>query len=174
MVAHLTGMLNDFLSISKIEEGKFQTTPSAFNLKEFFEDLIDEFKEQSAIDRKIYSEYQGERDGFFDKNLLTHILHNLISNAIKYSNPDTRVWVEMKNNADGLHIKVEDEGIGIPESEHSKVFSRFFRAANTGNVQGTGLGLNIVNKYVELMGGTIVFESESEKGTVFKIYIPQQ
>ena len=73
-----------------------------------------------------------------------------------------------------LEISIEDEGIGIPEGDKKHMFERFFRATNAGNVQGTGLGLNIVKRYVDLLKGSIWFTSEHKKGSIFFVSIPQQ
>ena len=107
-----------------------------------------------------------------DKRILTNILFNLLSNAIKYSGEGTKVIFHGEVVNDQLVIKVKDEGIGIPEEEQKHIFSRFFRAKNVENIKGTGLGLNIVQRYVELLNGNINFESKSNKGTTFTIHLP--
>ena len=98
---------------------------------------------------------------------------NLLSNAIKYSeeNKEIHFFTEVRNNS--VCIKVQDEGIGIPEEDQVNLFSKFFRAKNANYVQGTGFGLYIVKKYVELLEGTISFESKPGKGTIFTIELPQ-
>jgi signal transduction histidine kinase len=71
-----------------------------------------------------------------------------------------------------LTFHIRDEGIGIPKEDHKHLFDRFFRASNAGNIQGTGLGLNIVKRYVDLLNGSITFSSEYEKGSTFIVSIP--
>lgn len=173
MVDHLTRMLNDFLSISKIEEDKLRCVRVHLNVKELFEDVITEFRDQNSADQKLFLQFDGEAQGNVDKVMLTNVLHNLISNALKYSEAGKRVWINVESTEDNLKFSVKDEGIGIPLEEQAQVFTRFFRANNVHEIQGTGLGLNIVNKYVELMSGIIDFQSAPDEGTTFTISIPQ-
>ena len=103
---------------------------------------------------------------------MKNILFNLVSNAIKFSPESKPIEVFATVNDSFIEIKVKDSGIGIPEEDQEQLFQRFFRGQNAANIQGTGLGLNIVARYVELMNGTITFESKPEKGTIFIIKIP--
>jgi signal transduction histidine kinase len=100
------------------------------------------------------------------------VLFNLLSNASKYSEKDNRITCRHNIVNQFLHIQIIDQGIGIPESEQQHVFERFFRASNSVNIQGTGLGLNIVKQYVELMKGTVSYESVENKGSIFTVSIP--
>jgi len=97
---------------------------------------------------------------------------NLISNAIKYSEPEKLIQFNIVADGKTIIIEIIDQGIGIPESDQMNIFDRFFRANNAGNAQGTGLGLNIVQNYVELMEGEVTFTSEVGKGTIFNITLP--
>ncbi len=173
MVDHLTTMLNDFLSISKIEEDKMKCVRTHLNAKELFEEVITEFRDQNTEGQKLFLEYEGDAQASLDKQMVTNILHNLISNAVKYSEAGKRIWVNVNAEKEYLKFTVKDEGIGIPVDEQAQVFSRFFRANNVRDIQGTGLGLNIVSKYVDLMDGSIDFESASGEGSAFTITIPQ-
>jgi signal transduction histidine kinase len=103
---------------------------------------------------------------------LRNILFNLISNASKYSDENKVITISCFIDQRSLGFAIRDEGIGIPMEDHKHMFDRFFRASNAGNVQGTGLGLNIVKRYVELLEGTISFASEYGKGSVFTVIIP--
>jgi signal transduction histidine kinase len=94
---------------------------------------------------------------------------NLISNAIKFSFEDSVINVSSEVTDTEIFICVRDQGLGIPEDDRKHLFERFFRAQNVTNIQGTGLGLHIVSKYVELLNGQIEVESELEKGTNFNI-----
>lgn len=172
MVEHLKTILDDFLSVSKIEESKLEHKPIRFDVRAFLEEMIAEFQETIATDLLIDLEFSGEATGKYDQKLMTHIMHNLISNGIKYSNDSGVVNVTVQSLVDGIKIQVEDQGIGIPQEEQVNVFSRFFRASNASNIQGTGLGLNIIRSYVELMGGTIQFASKENEGTQFLIQLP--
>lgn len=104
-----------------------------------------------------------------DASMLRHIVSNLISNAIKYSPAESEISVSSDRNGSRLQLSVTDSGIGIPEEEHENLFRLFFRSTNATNIQGTGLGLNIVKRYVELMNGRIEFTSKLNVGTTFLI-----
>jgi signal transduction histidine kinase len=103
---------------------------------------------------------------------LRNILFNLISNASKYSGDSNEIKIECFVDKNSMVFSIHDEGIGIPLEDQKYMFDGFFRASNAGNVQGTGLGLNIVKRYVELLEGTISFNSEFGKGSVFTVIIP--
>jgi signal transduction histidine kinase len=92
---------------------------------------------------------------------------NLLSNAIKFSPENSRIKVDSKFNNGQIEIRIKDSGIGIPIKDKQHLFERFFRGANVTNIQGTGLGLHIVDKYVELMDGEIDFTSKLDQGTTF-------
>jgi signal transduction histidine kinase len=107
-----------------------------------------------------------------DPRILRHILFNLISNASKYSEINNAIYVTCSGDQSGVAFSVRDEGIGIPHEDFKHMFQRFFRASNAGTIQGTGLGLNIVKRYVDLLKGTIDFTSEYGKGSTFTATIP--
>jgi signal transduction histidine kinase len=107
-----------------------------------------------------------------DPRILRNIMFNLISNASKYSGPHKKITLYCSGLGDQIIFKVEDEGIGIPPEDQKHLFERFFRASNSGNIEGTGLGLNIVKRYTELLNGGITFNSEYGKGSTFIVSIP--
>jgi len=109
-----------------------------------------------------------------DAKVIKNILFNLISNAIKFSDEGKEIQVYSSINRRETIIKVKDHGIGIPEKDQYHLFERFYRAENVTHIQGTGLGLNIVAKYVEMLNGNISFESKLNKGTTFVIRLPKQ
>ena len=119
--------------------------------------------------QKIVYEHEGDTDIFLDPSLLKNVIINLLSNAIKFSGEDSEIKVNCKAEKDEIRLTIKDNGIGIPGNDQEHLFERFFRAANATNIQGTGLGLHIVGKYIELMKGHIKFNSELEKGTEFII-----
>lgn len=172
-VANLTGILNDFLSLSKLEEGIITNHPSEFNLKELCSEIFEEMKAVLKKTQKLSLKYDGPQKVYIDRNILKNILLNLISNSIKYSDKG-KIELEVTDSTHILIFTIRDEGIGIPEEEQQFLFTRFFRAKNAGNIQGTGLGLNIVKRYVELLEGTINVESKLEQGTTFIIDLPKQ
>lgn len=169
-VSNLTGILNEFLSLGKIEEGKIQQHVSEFNSKEQLQLIINEIQPILKNGQQIVYNHNGGAHVKMDLSLLRNIMINLISNAIKFSSEDGEIWVESEMNGSGnLIIQVKDKGLGIPEEDKKHLFERFFRGKNVTNIQGTGLGLHIVSKYVELMGGRIEVESELNQGTTFTI-----
>lgn len=174
-VRHLTGILNDFLSLSRLEEGKIEPQWEEFVLETFCHTVLDELNGILKEGQKMQFEGQGiDREVRLDKKILRNILINLISNAIKYSPEHSPIDCRAVIEDHHLEIMVIDYGIGIPEDEQEYLFTRFFRARNVENIKGTGLGLNIVRRYVEILGGTIDFTSQLGKGTTFHITIPLQ
>jgi two-component system, LuxR family, sensor kinase FixL len=172
-VTHLTGILNDFLSMNKLEEGKVVVHKETFDVKELCEEVVEEMQTILKGSQKIICI---QDNGIFlicnDRKILKNILINLISNAIKYSDENGMITCHLVAKNDQVIFKVQDQGIGIPEVEQKHLFDRFFRASNVTNIEGTGLGLHIVKKYVEILGGTIEFESKLYSGTTFTIQIP--
>jgi signal transduction histidine kinase len=172
-VHNLTGILNDFLSLSQLEEGKAQNKPVSFYLQEFTAEVVEEMEDLLKKNQNIIYRHTGSPEEILlDKQLLKNILINLISNAIKYSSEGKEINVSTELDNKFLRLQIRDQGIGIPEEDQQHLFSRFFRANNAANVQGTGLGLNIVKKYAELLGGEIDFSSEINKGSIFTVRIP--
>lgn len=173
-VSNLTGILNDFLSLSKLEEGKVGIQPAPFMLFSFLDATIDELSGVLKPGQQIRKHLtDSDIEMFSDAKVLKNVLFNLLSNAIKYSDAGSPIDCMVEQEGDNwLRISVKDQGIGIPKEEQQHVFTRFFRAHNAENIQGTGLGLNIVKRYVELLGGSINFESELGKGTTFVCLLP--
>jgi len=172
-VNNLTSILNDFLSLDKLEAGKVENNPVEFNVHEFGEELTEEMQAVSKAGQHIKYLHEGKKtEVHIDRHILKNILNNLLSNAIKYSAEKTEINFKTSIERNTLFIVVSDQGIGIPEDEKQHLFERFFRAKNALNIGGTGLGLNIVKKYTELLNGEINFESEPEKGTTFTLQIP--
>ena len=110
-------------------------------------------------------------DVYLDRGMVMNILRNLLSNAIKYSPTGARIQLDCTASKDQVYIVVSDRGIGIPADDHQHLFGRFFRARNAGSVQGTGLGLHIVQRYVELMSGSIIHEAREGGGSVFTVLL---
>lgn len=170
-VANLTGILNDFLSLAKLEEGRIQVNKEHLKLASLCEDIVDQTKGLLKPGQQMIHALHGSAKVVsVDKTILRNIMFNLISNAIKYS--DKNIHCDITFRIDDFEIKIRDQGIGIPIEEQKHMFTRFFRASNVTNIQGTGLGLNIVKNYVQLLNGSISFESEHEIGTTFVISLP--
>jgi len=168
----LTDILNDFLSVSKLEEGKLENSPEEINLKSFMADTIAEMQ-MVANSHQINYSHGGKEIVSLDKKILKNILFNLLSNALKFSPEGKAVEVSTEVKKAIIKISVKDNGIGISKADQKNLFERFFRGHNATHIQGTGLGLNIVARYTELMQGSIEFESEENKGTTFTITLPQ-
>ncbi|HZV68931.1 MAG TPA: ATP-binding protein [Saprospiraceae bacterium] len=172
-VKNLTHILNDFLSLEKMEHGKVEIENEKFDLNEFSKDIIEELKGMLKQGQSINFSGGGVMDLFQDKTILKNVLLNLLSNAIKYSEVDKEINLLASVSNNLVSIIVRDQGIGIPAGEQKNMFGKFFRAKNVSHIEGTGLGLNIVKKYIELLDGTICFESKHKQGTSFTVEFPQ-
>jgi len=168
-VNNLTSLLNEFLSIGEIEDGKIIANNIRFNIREMITALCTELEGIAKKDQQIRYRHEGEETVLLDPNLLRNVITNLVSNAIKFSAEDGTIDVSSKTTAREVIITVQDNGLGISREDQEHLFERFFRGANVTNIQGTGLGLHIVGRYIEIMDGKIEFFSELEKGTRFII-----
>lgn len=172
-VNHLTSILNDFLSLGKLEEGKIDVVKEPISVPDFLKEVEEEINSTLKMGQHLVINCTDNLQPVnSDVRILRNILFNLISNASKYSDQGRPIYISCKEEKTKVLFIIRDEGIGIPEEDQRHMFDRFFRASNAGNVQGTGLGLNIVKRYVELLGGTISFSSEYKKGSIFTIKIP--
>ncbi len=171
-VKHLNDVLEDFLSLGKLDEGKVSIHTGDFDLQEFVNDVVDEMKGFAKNEQLIDYCHIGNSMVFSDKKLLKNIMINLIGNAIKFSNEGCPVIIRSSTNEDLAVISISDQGIGISKDDLEHLFSSFFRAANAINIQGTGLGLHIVKRYVDLLNGEVKVESELNKGTTITLTIP--
>jgi PAS domain S-box-containing protein len=172
-VIHLTAILNDLLSLSKLEEGVLYNNPVVFDIVKFSEELLQDMnglvKENQTI---IYNHKGPNTQVNLDIKFLKQILTNLLSNAIKFSDEGKQIDFTTERGDEKILIIVKDRGVGIDEKDQKRLFERFFRAQNVENIPGTGLGLNIIAKYIELMNGKIDFTSKLNEGTTFTITLP--
>lgn len=168
-VTILTDILNDFLSVGKIEEGKLQVRNSLFNIRDMILGVAREFSNIMKPLQEIRYKHTGEEEVELDITLLKHIIMNLISNAIKFSNEGNIIDIKTHHKKGQLKLSVKDQGIGISKQDQKHLSERFFRGLNAGNIQGTGLGLHLVSKYAEMMNGTVECKSELDKGSEFII-----
>lgn len=173
-VKNLTDILNNFLSLDKLNQGKTEMSKELFDIKEFGMDIIEDVRGMLRPGQDIACHHSGESMTYQDRKILRNVMLNLLSNAIKYSGEDQMIEVYCTVNSKFVEIRVKDNGIGIPEEEQKNMFEKFFRAKNVVNHQGTGLGLNIVKRYVELMNGNITFKSKQNEGTEFIITYPNK
>jgi signal transduction histidine kinase len=174
-VDQLTSILNDFLSLGKLEEGVLEAVHGAIPVKEFTEGVIEELMPTLKKGQHLTPRYENEvHEVISDHHILRNILFNLVSNASKYSPSNKDIEIIFRSTDTTFSFSVADQGIGIPPDDQKHLFERFFRASNAGNEQGTGLGLNIVKRYVELLKGRITFSSQYQHGSVFEVTLPHQ
>lgn len=173
-VQNLNQILHEFLSLDKLESGVVASQPEPVLVREIFDRAIEDSQGMQSGHEVVCSISGLEEPVALDGRILRNILINLLSNAFKYSPEASTVDLIAVHKGTGLQLAVRDRGMGIPEAEQRHLFERFFRAQNAVNIQGTGLGLVIVRRYLDLMGGSISFESEVGKGTTFHINIPFQ
>jgi PAS domain S-box-containing protein len=172
-VLNTTEILNEFLSTGKLDEGKMPVSLKPANLCQFLDELQQEvalLKKDNQLVEFICDDMHDEV--VTDTHILKNILINLISNSIKYSPADGAIKVMVATEFDRFSISVIDYGMGIPDEEQKFIYQRFFRAHNVSGTQGTGLGLNIVRKYIKLLNGEIEFSSRLNKGTTFTVRFP--
>jgi PAS domain S-box-containing protein len=171
-VSGLTQILNDFLSLGKLEEGKMTAKPAPHDVYFLIKEVVSDINSIVRSGQQItYSD--GAFEMMVDRQLLRNVLFNLLSNAIKFSPEGAVIDVAIEVRNEEVVIAVKDQGIGISEADMKNLFERFFRGANAVAIPGTGLGLNIVTKYLELMNGTISCSSELDRGSTFYIYLPK-
>lgn len=174
-VRSLNSLLTSVLFFGKADANKIDYKPKKMFLAAMLNEILDVVKAGSENDVKINAKFDNlPKTITSDSDLLYQIFENLLSNAVKYSKDgqevDFRVWVDEGR----LKAIVKDHGIGIPEKEQSQLFDRFFRAKNVGIIEGSGLGLSIVKKSIEVLNGDIAFQSAQGKGTEFSVSIPIQ
>jgi PAS domain S-box-containing protein len=168
-VNNLTDILNEFLSLGKMEDGKVEANYTYFNMKDMIQSLCNEIGGVAKKGQQLMYKHSGDVVIYLDCSFLKNIIINLVSNAIKFSPENSKIYISSSVDNKGIHLSISDTGIGIAQNDQKHLFERFFRGKNVTNIQGTGLGLHIVGKYVELMDGQIDFISELEKGTTFDI-----
>jgi PAS domain S-box-containing protein len=171
-VSGLTEILNDFLSLGKLEEGKMAAKPAPHDIYYLIKEVVSDINSIVRSGQTItYS--TGSFTMLIDRQLLRNVMFNLLSNAIKFSSEGAVIDVNIDVKESEVIIAVKDQGIGISDADLKNLFGRFFRGANAVAIPGTGLGLNIVTKYLELMQGTITCKSELNVGSTFYINLPK-
>ncbi len=172
-VKYLNNILDDFLSIERLESGKVNYKYSMFPISKVINEVV--YGANMLLKEGQIINYPEGIDNIvinFDEKILELTFTNLVNNAIKYSSENTTVDIRVVMLDDHLIIEIEDEGMGIPHAEQKYIFNRYFRAENALLNQGTGIGLNIVKNHLENLHGTITFTSEENKGSTFKVTIP--
>lgn len=168
-VKNLVSILDNLLTVDKIELGKAETRYETFNLKAFIEEVMEEMQIILKNGQHFVYTHNGDISVLQDSKILRNVLLNLFSNASKYSSEHKSIDISSNVTQGQVTIKVQDHGIGIPEEDQQYIFTDFFRAKNASEIQGTGLGLNIVRRYMDLIHGSISFSSEPHQGTNFTV-----
>jgi len=171
-IKNLVNILDEFLSHEKLEQGGVEIKNEMLNLHDLVVQIIEEINGILKKGQSIHLKCNRNANIIQDKKILKSILINLLSNAIKYSGEDKNIYLSIEFEETFVTVKVQDEGIGIPDEDQKNLFGEFYRAGNVSNIQGTGLGLNIVKKYVELLGGKITFTSKQSEGSAFSVMFP--
>ncbi|MDZ8085305.1 MAG: ATP-binding protein [Nostoc sp. DedQUE12b] len=174
-INQMLNLLDEILFLSKTEAAKLEYKPTLLNLKDFCSELTDILQLNAGSKHSIIFTFEGESTQVqMDEDLLNCILTNLISNAIKYSPENDTIWFDLICKDRLAIFQIRDRGMGIPLKDQTYLFQTFYRASNVGVIQGTGLGLTIVKKCVELHGGHIQLESEQGVGTTVIVTLPLQ
>ena len=173
-VNNLNDILSDFLSISKLEEGKIHADMSMFDLNTLIKEIVSDMRQNTKAGQQIIFNYTGDKLVFLDSKLVKNILFNLLSNAIKFSSEGKSITIDAVVDVNEIKIRVLDQGIGISDEDLKHLFERFYRGKNAFNIQGTGLGLHIVGNYVDIMKGHLHLTSKLNVGTEIEITFPNQ
>lgn len=172
-VKRMSGMMEDVLLLGRFESDRQQFTPDDLHLTAFCRRLADEMRSATAgkcpLELTLDNSLPLARA---DEKLLSHILTNLLSNAVKYSTAGGSVRLSLVREGDAAVFRITDDGLGIPIADQAHLFEAFHRGRNTAQIPGTGLGLVIVKRSVELHGGRIEFTSTEGKGTQFTVRLP--
>ena len=174
-VHYLNSILNNFLSIEKLENQEIQYNITTFKIKLVFDEVLNNanllFKEgQEIVCISNFENIVLHQD----QKIIELALSNLVSNAIKYSDKNTKIFVTVDQNKEDTIIKIIDKGFGIPKKEQKNIFKRYYRAENVLLIEGTGIGLNIIKTHIENLGGSIIFKSEHNVGSTFTVRIPNR
>jgi PAS domain S-box-containing protein len=171
-IQHMNSLLEDFLTLGKLEEGKAVVATTDFSISRLVNDLVEELAPLKKNGQTIQLQFTGPDHTTSDKKIIKNILTNLLSNAFKFSDENKNIRLLVDITAGKIVLVVKDEGIGISKEDRMHLFQTFFRGRNAQNIQGTGLGLNIVQRYVELLKGEINLESELGRGTIVRVCLP--
>jgi signal transduction histidine kinase len=167
-------LLSDILTLTRAEAGKLESKPSTLDLEAFCLNLIEDFECSSSANHvfELISKCQYTH-AFLDEKLLYSTLSNLISNAVKYSPAGGTIQLILSCEPETIIFQVTDQGVGIALENQDRLFEPFYRGESTATIAGTGLGLAVVKKCVDLQRGEILVDSEEGKGTCFTVKIPR-
>ncbi|MBC8234121.1 DUF3365 domain-containing protein [bacterium] len=173
---NMLNLINNLLDYSTIEAGKLELNKEKINLAEYLREIHEEdalLAKGKSINLKLNLESQPP-EIMFDRNRIRQVINNLVSNAIKFSYPETVIILKAETHGEKIKISVIDQGLGIPSDEIHKLFSDFAKTSvqPTGDEKSTGLGLAIAKRIVEAHGGRIWVESQVSKGSTFSFTLP--
>lgn len=175
-ISRMMELVEELLIVSKIEQGVLVLHKKEVDFKELIDGMISRFKFFAVASNITINFYPGENlpNIFIDPQQVKLVVENLIDNAIRYTKGGGTVEIWLENKGKFLQFKIKDQGVGIPEEDKKYIFQKFFRAENIlkDQVRGTGLGLFVAKSIVDNSGGTIWFESETNKGTTFYFTLP--
>lgn len=170
----MTQLLNDILTLARADAGKLECQPELIEMQFFCLNLMEDIQLFSEQPRTLqFSKHGASTYAYLDERLIYSILSNLLSNAIKYSAPTSPIFFSLTCDPYEVTFEIRDEGIGIAEEEQSRIFDPFRRGKNVGNTPGSGLGMAVVKKCLELHQGALNLQSQLGSGTTFTITIPQ-
>ncbi len=172
-VHDLTAILNDFLSFERIGQGDISAQPEELDIIHLCIGLVEELRGNAKAGQALEYEHLSEdRTIVLDRNMLLNSITNLVTNAMKYSPENKPVTLRTALEDDILEVTVIDRGIGIPKKDQEHLFEPFYRAQNVLTIQGTGLGLHLVKRYLDQMRGEISYSSNPGEGSTFRMRIP--
>lgn len=172
-IKYLTKLMDDVLILSRTETGNIEFKPILLDFEKLCLQILDELKPLITGKYNVVFKYNPVfKEFYLDERLLKFILMNLLSNAIKYSVKGGSIYIDVNSENNYLIFEIRDEGIGIPEENQERLFEPFNRGTNVGTIHGTGLGMSIVKKFVDIHEGSIAFESKTGIGTKFIVKIP--
>jgi len=171
----MTQLLADILLLTRAEAGKVEFSPQRIELLSFCQSLVNEVKFNAQARQQIVVQQQGQYDvAYLDNKLLRAMLMSLLTNSIKYSPPESQIQLTIVGEVSQVCFQIQDQGIGIPLADQKHLFESFRRGNNVEKTPGTGLGLAVVKKCLDLHGGSIELESEVGLGSTFFIKLPWQ
>ncbi len=172
-VDFMKDLIENVIFIGKSDIDKIKSNPIKIKIDEFCKNVINDFQLTLPAKRIINYNFEGNNSEInIDSKLLRHIIVNLVSNAVKYSDDDKPIEIDVALKDNQLNLKVKDYGIGIAEEEQNRIFDLFFRGKNVGNISGTGLGMSIILRALEILNGKISVKSKLNQGSVFTVTIP--
>ena len=167
----ITDLITNILKLNKLENQQIQEKHEAFNLTEALSDSVIEF--ETIIEKKKL-ELNCDFDDvviYSSKSLLDIVWNNLISNAIKFTPDGGKIDITLKRKNKNVEIKVADTGCGMTSETGAKIFEKFYQGDTSHSTQGNGLGLALVKKVIDILGGEIAVQSQVDKGSTFTIFL---